>query len=105
MSRPHPRRMHNHILPQPVRALWAHLDGMGETLLVGGYVRDAVIGVDNADGDFDFATILEPDAVAAILQPLGYQVIPTGVDYGTVTVLVDGGHKVEVTRSEEHTSE
>lgn len=77
--------------------MWEALDAKGETLLVGGFVRDAVIGTTTEDTDYDFASILTPDEVTSIMVPLGYSVIPTGIEYGTVTILVDGGHKVEVT--------
>jgi tRNA nucleotidyltransferase (CCA-adding enzyme) len=61
-----------------------------EAYLVGGCVRDMVLG--REPGDFDIATQALPDEV----QRLFRKVIPTGIAHGTVTVLVPGG-QVEVT--------
>jgi tRNA nucleotidyltransferase (CCA-adding enzyme) len=59
--------------------------------LVGGAVRDLLLG--RAHGDFDLGTPATPQQVMALFR----RVIPTGIAHGTVTVLVDNGHKVEVT--------
>ncbi len=59
--------------------------------LVGGAVRDLLL--DRPRGDFDLATPATPQQVMKLFP----RVIPTGVDHGTVTVLVDKAHKVEVT--------
>jgi poly(A) polymerase len=56
--------------------------------LVGGCVRDALAG--QAVADFDFATPDPPDAVITALTDAGLRAIPTGLDHGTVTALVDG---------------
>jgi tRNA nucleotidyltransferase (CCA-adding enzyme) len=61
-----------------------------EAYLVGGCVRDLVLG--REPGDFDIATQALPEEV----QRLFRKVIPTGIAHGTVTVLVLGG-QVEVT--------
>jgi tRNA nucleotidyltransferase (CCA-adding enzyme) len=58
--------------------------------LVGGCVRDAILN--RQIKDWDITTPLTPDKVVALFQ----HVVPTGIDYGTVTVL-DGGLPVEVT--------
>jgi tRNA nucleotidyltransferase/poly(A) polymerase len=76
--------------------LWAALDRYGHTVLVGGLVRDKVLGVTNDDQDYDFATIHRPSEVMSLLRERGHTVIPTGVEFGTVTIPVDG-LKVEVT--------
>jgi len=55
---------------------------------VGGCVRDAVLG--RAVKDIDIATAEPPDHVVALLSAAGLKAIPTGIDHGTVTAVVDG---------------
>ena len=55
--------------------------------LVGGCVRDALVGRPSAD--VDLATPLPPDQAAATLTRAGIRVIPTGIAHGTVTALID----------------
>jgi len=68
--------------------------GAGQLRWVGGAVRDTRLG--QAVKDIDAATPLLPDAVIAACAAAGLRTIPTGIDHGTVTVLLDGG-PVEVT--------
>ena len=63
-------------------------EGDAETRIVGGAVRDTLMGMDV--GDIDLATTLSPDAVADRAKAAGFKAIPTGIDHGTVTVVVDG---------------
>ena len=60
--------------------------------LVGGAPRDLILGRSREGADFDVATPARPEEV----QRLFRRVIPTGIEHGTVTVLV-GDHGVEVT--------
>ena len=60
----------------------------GETRVVGGAVRNALMG--QPVGDIDLATTLLPDAVMARAKGAGMKAIPTGIDHGTVTVVCDG---------------
>lgn len=70
------------------RALEA-LDGRGEeTRVVGGAVRDLVLGLDVAD--YDLATTATPDEVMRRAEAAGFKVAPTGLAHGTVTVIVEG---------------
>jgi poly(A) polymerase len=62
--------------------------------LVGGCVRDAVLG--KLAHDIDIATQLAPEAVIAALQAAGIKVVPTGLAHGTVTA-IPAGKPVEVT--------
>jgi len=55
---------------------------------VGGCVRDALARQPIAD--IDLATPLPPDAVASALAAAGIRAIPTGLDHGTITALIDG---------------
>jgi tRNA nucleotidyltransferase/poly(A) polymerase len=59
-----------------------------ETRLVGGCVRDALLG--GASSDIDLATTLLPDATMARAAAAGLKAIPTGFDHGTVTVVASG---------------
>jgi poly(A) polymerase len=58
-----------------------------ELYLVGGTVRDALLGRDS--DDLDFATDARPEAVLALVAGLG-TTWTTGIDFGTVGVLVQG---------------
>ncbi len=68
--------------------------GTGNARYVGGAVRDTLLGI--AVKDIDIATPLEPREVMRRLKAAGIRVIPTGIDHGTVTALLDGG-PVEIT--------
>lgn len=61
-----------------------------QAFFVGGCVRDELLG--RTPNDFDVATSALPHEVTELFQ----HVIPTGVDHGTVTVMV-GDVPVEVT--------
>jgi poly(A) polymerase len=66
----------------------------GDTRLVGGCVRDGLLGL--AVNDIDLATRLLPEDVIARLKAATIKVIPTGLAHGTVTA-VTHGHPVEIT--------
>ena len=76
-------------------ALLETLDRAGfHGVVVGGAVRDALLG--EAGGDWDVATNATPDEVVALFP----KTIPTGIEHGTVTVLSGHGderHAVEIT--------
>ncbi|MEO0704030.1 MAG: CCA tRNA nucleotidyltransferase, partial [Pseudomonadota bacterium] len=55
---------------------------------VGGCVRNAVMGV--AASDVDIATDATPDDVMRIADAAGLRAVPTGIDHGTVTLVIDG---------------
>ena len=74
--------------PDVARLLDA-LDGGGEeTRIVGGAVRNTLMGLPVSD--VDLATTAEPPVVIARARGAGLTVIPTGIAHGTVTVLIDG---------------
>lgn len=83
------------ITPDPVRAVCRTLSDAGfEAWAVGGAVRDAIIG--RPIGDWDVATSAHPDQV----QRLFRKTIPTGIQHGTVTVVIGRGAErmaIEVT--------
>lgn len=59
-----------------------------QALFVGGCVRDALLG--DAAADIDLASPLLPEMVIEILEKENIKVIPTGLQHGTVTALIDG---------------
>lgn len=61
--------------------------GDAELYLVGGTIRDALIG--RPTHDFDLATNRTPEEVGEALTRRGIRVIETGLHHGTVTALVD----------------
>lgn len=68
--------------------------GRGQARYVGGAVRDTLLGI--AVKDVDIATPLEPQEVMRRLKAHAIQVVPTGIDHGTVTAILKGG-PVEIT--------
>ena len=61
--------------------------GAGEVRVVGGAVRNALLG--HPIADIDLATILLPDEVMKRARLSGLGVHPTGIDHGTVTIVSD----------------
>ena len=53
---------------------------------VGGCVRDTLMGI--PPHDWDVAVTTPPDETVSLCQAAGYRTIPTGLQHGTVTVLV-----------------
>ena len=80
------------------QSLLALIEGAGhQALLVGGCVRNALIGA--PVGDIDVATDALPETVIALAKSAGLRTIPTGLDHGTVTVLSgDIAHEVTTFR-------
>ena len=83
-----------------VRRIFAALTaGDHETRIIGGAVRNALMG--DGVGEIDFATTATPDEVAALAAAAGLKSVPTGVDHGTLTVVVDGrGYEVTTLRQD-----
>ncbi|WP_279357429.1 CCA tRNA nucleotidyltransferase [Methylobacterium indicum] len=74
--------------PRLTRVL-AALEAPGEeTRLVGGAVRDALLG--RRVEDIDLATTLRPEEVVARARAAGLKPVPTGIAHGTVTVVAEG---------------
>lgn len=59
-----------------------------EARVVGGTVRNALLGL--PPGDTDIATTALPDEVVRRAKRAGIKSVPTGVDHGTVTLVIDG---------------
>jgi len=68
--------------------------GPGNIRWVGGAVRDTLLGADVHD--VDCATTLTPDAVIDRCAAAGIRTVPTGIDHGTVTAILEDG-AVEIT--------
>ncbi|TAK50349.1 MAG: CCA tRNA nucleotidyltransferase [Xanthobacteraceae bacterium] len=79
----------------PITKVFALLNSGGEEVrVVGGAVRNALIGLPH--GDIDMATTAPPEEVMARAKTAGIKAVPTGIDHGTVTLVVHG-HPFEVT--------
>jgi tRNA nucleotidyltransferase/poly(A) polymerase len=96
-----PPRPAGQVPPDPSSSLHGALkrihDALGEAsglVLVGGAVRDRLLGREG--GDWDLASALLPEAVMARARTAGMRVIPTGLQHGTVTVM-EAGHAFELT--------
>jgi poly(A) polymerase len=77
------------------------LNGHGEEArVVGGAVRNALLNVPT--GDIDIATTALPEEVARRAKAAGVKCVPTGIEHGTVTLIVDA-HPFEVTTLREDT--
>jgi len=74
--------------PRTARVM-AALDGRGEAArIVGGALRNALMGSPVAD--VDFATTAQPGDIVRRAEAAGLKAVPTGIDHGTITVVVDG---------------
>ena len=83
-------------IPADVVSLCQRFDDHGyRSWIVGGCVRDLLRGEDV--NDWDVATDARPDQVGKVFQ----RVVPTGIDHGTVTVLLnDASYEVTTLRGE-----
>ena len=72
----------------PAARVLGLLNGEGsEARVVGGAVRNALLGV--PIGDIDIATTALPAEVIRRAKVAGIKSVPTGIDHGTVTLVVD----------------
>lgn len=79
------------LVPSDVRDVAARLgEGGHRSWIVGGCVRDALLG--RTIGDWDVATSARPEQVLKLFR----KAIPTGIEHGTITVVTRSRH-VEVT--------
>jgi tRNA nucleotidyltransferase (CCA-adding enzyme) len=78
-------RLRGHVWPPEVLSVLDRLrDGGGQAYLVGGTVRDALLG--RAGGAWDVATDRKPSEVMERFE----RVVPTGILHGTVLILAEG---------------
>ena len=59
-----------------------------EARVVGGAVRNALLN--EPIGDVDLATTAPPDEVIRRVSAAGFKPVPTGIEHGTVTAVIDG---------------
>ncbi|HSY54816.1 MAG TPA: CCA tRNA nucleotidyltransferase, partial [Bradyrhizobium sp.] len=71
-----------------------------EARVVGGAVRNALL--DLPIGDIDIATTAIPEEVTRRAKAAGIKSVPTGIEHGTVTLVIDA-HPFEVTTLREDT--
>ncbi len=85
----------------PAGRVLALLNGNGEEArVIGGAVRNALLGI--AVADIDIATTAVPDEVIRRATDAGIKSVPTGIEHGTVTLVLDK-HPFEVTTLREDT--
>jgi len=70
--------------PEAVKLMAA----LGEVRFVGGAVRNTLLG--EPVSEVDLATPLVPAEVAKRLAAAGIKAVPTGIEHGTITAVVDG---------------
>jgi poly(A) polymerase len=71
-----------------VQRIFDVFDGAGEeTRIVGGAVRNALMGVDVHE--VDFATTAAPDEIMRRAKAAHLRALPTGIEHGTATILVE----------------
>jgi tRNA nucleotidyltransferase (CCA-adding enzyme) len=78
-------------LPEDVNYIIEHLEAAGyEAFAVGGCVRDSILG--REPDDWDITTSAKPEMIKSLFQ----RTVDTGIEHGTVTVLI-GKNGYEVT--------
>lgn len=88
-------KSNNGQLPQLAIELGARFDEAGfEIALVGGWVRDAVMG--RIQNDLDFATNAKPEHILEIVENWADAIWEVGIEFGTVGLLKNG-HNIEIT--------
>ena len=81
-------------LPATQKLLDAFSGAQGQMRFVGGCVRNTLLR--ESVSDIDLATMLEPQEVVKQLEAAGLRAVPTGIDHGTITAIVDH-HPFEIT--------
>ncbi len=82
-------------LPSRILELMKRFDQAGyELVVVGGAVRSFYVGEEPTD--WDLSTSATPDEMVGLSREWGIRTIPTGIQHGTMTWVVDGLH-LEIT--------
>lgn len=77
-------------------------EGDNEVRVVGGAVRNSLMG--EPVTDTDLATSWAPEQVVARAEAAGIRAVPTGIDHGTVTLVIDGrGFEITTLRHDAET--
>jgi rubrerythrin len=75
--------------PAKIFPVWSQMEAEGfETRVVGGFVRDMIMG--HTPKDMDFCTTMTPEQMIDFAGRNGFRVEPTGMQHGTVSFIVDG---------------
>ncbi len=77
-----------------LRAIKTLEDAGYEARMAGGCVRDRLLGIHPKD--YDVATTALPDQICTVFKQKNIKVVPTGIDHGTITVVI-AGQGIEVT--------
>lgn len=78
-------------LPEDVQEIMSVIKGYGATsYVVGGCVRDSILG--REPHDWDICTPALPGELLVEFEEKGYNVIPTGLQHGTITVHLNGNN-------------
>lgn len=73
----------------PAKCIMSMFSEAGEeAYFVGGCVRNSLLGVPVSD--LDIATRVRPERTVELAKAAGFKAIPTGIDHGTITVVVEG---------------
>ena len=73
-----------------------------QAYVVGGCVRNALLNQPVAD--IDISTAATPDEVTKLAKAAGFSPVPTGIEHGTITVVIDGEpHEVTTFRKDVET--
>lgn len=85
-------------LPKEVYKIFSVIEEYGsEAYVVGGCVRDSILGRDIHD--WDICTPVIVSELIPLFEEKGYYVIPTGLQHGTITVMINGvGYEITTFR-------
>lgn len=82
-------------VPNEILELHNKLNKYGiQTFLVGGCVRDSLLGI--TPKDYDLATSSIPDRILEALHKEGYRAIETGKAFGVINAILPSGEEVEL---------
>jgi len=93
---------HKEILTPSVLRIMGIIGAKGEARVVGGAVRDMLMG--RPIGDIDLATTLPPEQVMELLKAQNVKTVPTGLAHGTITAVIDHvGYEITTLRHDVET--
>lgn len=73
------------------------MSNVPEAYLVGGCIRDQLIGIENDDADIDIAVNGKyMDVLKNAFEKEGYAVNTDGLKFGVITVYLDGGDNIDI---------
>lgn len=87
--------------PEALHVMWILHQAGYEARLAGGAVRDLLLG--DAPKDWDIATTALPEQVIDAMAKWEVKVIPTGLQHGTVTAVLEGNYEITTLRADVET--